>query len=114
VKTEEYNEGISLRVLNATFEDVARSVSEVPGVVFTKQRKSFRFGRVVGGEFTLRGHTFQIYEDEWEDGHWILSQDHQKHLSEMQELRDAVGKYYLPPPQGGIIGIIKDIFTKQF
>ena len=114
VKTEEYNKGHSFRVPNVTYEHVARSVSQVPGVVFTKKRKSFRLGQDVGAEFTLRGHTFLIDKDDWDGELWILSKDHQEHLSEMHELRDAVEKYYLPQPQGGIIGIIKDIFTKRY
>lgn len=46
----------------------------------------------VGAEFIFKGLNFKIETDPWEAGLWILPIDGQKHIPEMQELRENIEK----------------------
>jgi hypothetical protein len=91
--TEEYNKGVCFRAPNASYWNLCRSVSEVPGVVFTERRRFFWSGADVGAKFIFRGHKFVIEPDRWDGALWILAEDHQKHEAEMEELRNGVEKF---------------------
>jgi len=46
----------------------------------------------VGAEFNFKGLQFKIEADHWEDGLWVMPVDGQKHIPEMQELRESIEK----------------------
>jgi hypothetical protein len=95
VETEEFNKGHSFRVACVTYGGLCRAVSKIPGVIFTRKRKFFWSFEDIGAEFTFRGCQFQIEADTWDGALWILTKDRAAHVSEMQELREAVEKYRL-------------------
>ena len=90
MRTEEYNKGVSFRVPAMRFAALCRSIEHLPGLVFTKRRRSFWSGEDVSAEFTFRQQTFTISTDNWDDALWVMTKDSQRHSEQMQELRDAV------------------------
>jgi hypothetical protein len=97
LKTESHNPGISLRVPDGTCEDLCLVVSGIPGVVITKRKRPYWTASDGTAEFTFRGFAFAIEPDEWDGVYWIMSMDHQKHEAEMQEIREAVDRFEVPP-----------------
>ena len=96
MKSEQHNPGICMRVPGATCENLCRAVSEIPGVIVTRRRQPFWTISDGSAEFTLRDQGFTIEPDEWDGVYWVMSQDWQKHETEMLEIQAAVEKITIP------------------
>ena len=79
-------------VPDETYGFLCKCIQKIPGVTFTKRRRFFWSMENVGAEFIFNSLKFKIETDPWEAGLWVSPADEQKHISEMQELRENIEK----------------------
>ena len=93
MKIEEYNKGHSFLVANSSFRFLCKCIQKIPGAVFTKRKRFFWSMEDIDAEFTFKGMPFKIETDPWEAGFWVSPTDDQKHIPEMDELREEIEKH---------------------
>ncbi|MES2737584.1 MAG: hypothetical protein V4672_14775 [Verrucomicrobiota bacterium] len=68
-------------------------LSQGPGMVFPVKPPYLWTGAGVYAEFVIRGHTFQIEGDPFDEALWISPKDGQPHPAEMEEIRQHLEKF---------------------
>ena len=77
----------------ASFACLCRSISQFPGVVFTRKRRFFWWYSDIRAEFTFKGNAFEIETDPLDNGFWIAPKDKEATHPEIQEIQSYVEKY---------------------
>ena len=77
---------MNCQVYGIQYRPLCRCLSALPGVVFPHNLRYFWTGAGVYADFVLRGHTFQIERDPFDDALWISSKDEQAHPDEIRDI----------------------------
>ena len=65
----------------------------LPGIAFPRKPHHFWTGSGIYAEFVLRGHTFQIEGDPFDDALWISPKDELAHPEEIRDIREHIERF---------------------
>ena len=92
------------RVCGVDYHQLYDCLARLPGAVFARKPYSFWTGMGVYVEFALRGHTFQIKGDPFDEALWVFDEalwvaakDGRAHPEEMRDIREHLERFITAP-----------------
>jgi hypothetical protein len=81
------------QVYGIEYRPIYDCLCHLPGVVFPRKPHHFWTGSGIYAEFVLRGHTFQIEGDPFDDALWISPKDELAHPAEIRDIREHIERF---------------------
>lgn len=85
--------GTQCQLYGFEYRPLCKCLGQLPGVVFPRKPPFFWTGSGVYAEFVLRGHTFQIEGDPFDDALWISPKDKLAHPEEVRDIHEHLERF---------------------